>query len=157
LSNPVGNTDTKTLSAAWSRFETASIIGINAIHRRVVFFAPRARRVISSMPAYLIGIPLMLAIPAAGVFLGLRLAHTPRFANHALVDSVVNAAFFLLTAFFAAVRWFGLLGAIAIAGFVVLAIFFLCARLVGANVLAIFRRQPKPSVFFDHDAARGED
>jgi hypothetical protein len=34
------------------------------------------------------------------------------------------------------------LGALAIWGFVMLAIFLLCARLVGANVLALFRREP---------------
>ena len=104
-------------------------------------------RAISSTKAYLIGIPLTIAIPVAGVFLGLRLAHDPRFANSKspLVDVVVFAGFFLISVFFTCVRWFGLLGAIAIAVFVVLAIFLLVARLVGANVLALFRRESKPS------------
>jgi hypothetical protein len=102
-----------------TRFETASIIAINAVHRRVVVAAPRALRAISSTRAYLIGIPLTLAIPVAG-------------------------GFFLLTAFFTAVRWFGLLRAIAITIFLVLATFLLCARMVGANVLALFRREPEP-------------
>jgi asparagine N-glycosylation enzyme membrane subunit Stt3 len=101
-----------------TRFETASIIAISAVHRRVVVAAPRALRAISSTKAYLIGIPLTLAIPVAGGFL-------------------------LLTALFTTVRWFGLLGAIAIT-FLVLAILLLCARLVGASVLALFRREPEP-------------
>lgn len=140
--------DTKAISAAWSRFETASIGAINAVHRRVIVVGPRAFRAIASTKAYLIGIPLTLAIPVAGVFLGLRLAHNPRFANDKspLVGGVVAAGFFLLSAFFTCVRWFGLLGALAITAFLVLAILLLCARLVGANVLALFRREPKPSV-----------
>ena len=56
----------------------------------------------------------------------------------------MNAALFLLTVFFTGVNRIGLLGALAIAGFVLLAIFLLCARLIGANVLALFRRQPGP-------------
>lgn len=57
----------------------------------------------------------------------MRLAHNPRFANDKspLVDGVVGAGFFLLSAFFTCVRWFGILG---------------------ANVRALFRREPKPSV-----------
>jgi hypothetical protein len=101
-----------------------------------------AFRATSSSKAYLIGIPLTLAIPIAGVFLGLRLAHNPRFADKGpVLEPVVAAGFFLLSAFFTCVRWFGLLGALAIWGFVVLAIFLLCARLVGANVLALFRKE----------------
>jgi hypothetical protein len=147
LSNGARRRNTNAITAAWSRFETASIVAINAVHRRVTYVAPRALRAISSTKAYLIGIPLTIAIPVAGVFLGLRLAHDPRFANSKspLVDVVVFAGFFLISVFFTCVRWFGLLGAIAIAVFVVLAIFLLVARLVGANVLALFRREPKPS------------
>jgi hypothetical protein len=139
--------NTKAISAAWSRFETAWIVAINAVHRRVTFLAPRAFRAIASTKAYLIGIPLTIAIPVAGVFLGLRLAHDPRIANSKspLVDIVVAGGFFLISVFFTCVRWFGLLGAIAIAVFVVFAIFLLVARLVGANVLALFGREPKPS------------
>ena len=113
--------------------ETASIIAISSVHRRFRAAAP-----------WIIGIPLTLAIPIAGVFLGLRLADNPRFAagRGPLIDTAVAAGFFLLTAFFTCVRWFGILGALAIWGFVVLAIFLLCARLVGANVLALFRREP---------------
>ncbi len=136
--------NTKAIGAAWSRLETASIVTINSVHRRFRAVAPWTFRSISSTKAYLIGIPLTLAIPIAGVFLGLRLAHNPRFAaaRGPLIDAVVAAGFFLLTAFFTCVRWFGILGALAIWGFVGLAIFLLCARLVGANVLALFRRQP---------------
>ena len=135
---------TKAIGTAWSRFETASIVAINAVHRRVMVVARVASRGTSSTKAYLIGIPLTLAIPIAGVFVGLRLAHNPRFAadKGPVLEPVVAAGFFLLAAFFTCVRWFGLLGALAIWGFVMLAIFLLCARLVGANVLALFRREP---------------
>ena len=132
--------DTKAIRA---RLETASIVAINSVHRRFMVVARLAFRAISSTKAYLIGIPLTLAIPIAGVFLGLRLAHNPRLApdNGPLIETAVAAGFFLLAAFFTLVRWFGILGALAIWGFVGLAIFLLCARLVGANVLAVFRRQ----------------
>jgi hypothetical protein len=151
LSNRVSNLNTKAISAAWSRFETASIAAINAVHRRVVVYAPRAFRAILSAKAYLIGIPLTIAIPVAGVFLGLRLAHDSRFANtkSPVVEAVVAAGFFLVSVFFTFVRWFGPLGAIAIAVFVALAIFLLVARLVGANVVILFRRKPKPSTETD--------
>lgn len=145
--------DTKAISAAWSRFETASIVAINAAYRRVKVVAPRALRAVASTKAYLIGIPLTIAIPVAGVFLGFKLAHDPRFAGDKspLVEGGMAAGFFLITAFFTGVRWFGLLGAIAIAAFLVLALFLLCARLVGANFLALFRREPKPG---EHSARR---
>jgi len=140
--------NTKAVSAAWSRFEAASIAVINAIHRRVAVFAPHLLGALSSTKAYLIGIPLTVAVPVAGVFLGLKLAHNPRFANDKgpLIDAVVGAGFFLVSAFFTGVRWLGPLGAVAIAAFIGLAIFLLCARLIGASVLALFRREPGPSV-----------
>ena len=146
LGNRVGSFDTKAISEAWSRFEKASVVAINAAHRRFTVLAPRVWRVIASTKAYWIGIPLTLAIPVAGVFLGLKLAHDPRFASakSPLVEAGVSASFFLLTAFFTGVRWIGLLGTIAVAGFLLLAIFLLCARLVGANVITVFRRPRKP-------------
>ena len=142
LSNRVGSIDTKALSTAWTRVSAASVSAANAIHRRAAKISPRTFKVMSSTESYLIGIPLTVAVPALGIFLGLKLSHDPRFAsgNSPLIDAVVNAALLLLSAFFTAVRWFGLLGAIAIAAFLVLAIFLLCARLIGANVLALFRR-----------------
>jgi hypothetical protein len=140
--------DTKAISAAWSRFEAASIVAINAVYRRAVVFVPRVLGAFSSTKAYLIGIPLTIAVPVAGVFLGLKLAHNPRFANDKgpMLDAIVGAGFFLLSAFFTGVRWLGPLGAVAIAAFIGLAIFLLCARLIGASVLALFRREPGPSV-----------
>ena len=74
----------------------------------------------------------------------MRLAQNPVLDQGPVVGAVVNAALFLLTVFFTGVNRIGLLGALAIAGFVLLAIFLLCARLIGANVLALFRRQPGP-------------
>jgi hypothetical protein len=138
--------DRKAITAAWSRFEAASIVVMNALGRRLIVVAPRAVKSLSRTKSYLIGIPLTLAIPAAGVFLGLKLANNPRLANDKspVVSAVVAAGFFLLGAFFTGVRWFGLLGAVAIAGFVALTIFLLCARLIGVNVLALFRREAKP-------------
>jgi hypothetical protein len=146
LSNRVGSFDTKALTAAWSRFETVAIAVINALYRRAIVIAPRALRILSSTKLYLVGIPLALGIPAAGVFLGLKLAHNPLFANDKspLVDAFVGVGFFLVGAFFKSVRWLGLLGAVAIAVFLGLTIVLLCARLIGANVLALFKRDPKP-------------
>jgi hypothetical protein len=142
LSNRVGSIDTKALSTAWVRVSTASIAAVHATRRRLVIISPRVLGALSSTKPYLIGIPLTLGIPALGVFAGLKLAHDPHFANGntPLVDAIVGAGLALLSAFFTAVRWFGLLGALAIAGFVLLAILLLCARLIGANVLALFRR-----------------
>jgi hypothetical protein len=119
---------------------------VNAARRGIVSISPHALRVLSSTGAYLIGIPLAIAVPALGIFAGLKLAQDPRFAggNSPLIDAVVSMGLVLLSAFFMFVRWFGLLGALALTGFVVLAIFLLCAWLIGANVLALFRR-PAPS------------
>jgi hypothetical protein len=133
----------------WSRFTTRSIRAINAVHRRTLILSRLAPRVLSSAAPYLIGIPLMLAVPAGGIFLGLRLAHDPKFAagKASLVDPLINAGFFLVGAFFTAVRAFGLLAAIGIAGFLVLAIFLLCAKLVGALMITAVRgdRRPEPA------------
>ena len=93
----------------------------------------------------MIGIPLALAVPALGILVGLRLAKNPQFVNakSPVVEAVVSAALFLLTVFFTGVKRFGLLGTLAITGFILLAVFLLCARLIGANGLAVFRRQPR--------------
>jgi hypothetical protein len=146
LSNRPGSIDTKALSTAWTRVSGASMTAVNAARRGIVSISPHALRVLSSTGAYLIGIPLAIAVPALGIFAGLKLAQDPRFAggNSPLIDAVVSMGLVLLSAFFMFVRWFGLLGALALTGFVVLAIFLLCAWLIGANVLALFRR-PAPS------------
>jgi hypothetical protein len=114
------------------------------VHRRLVVIRSRPVRVLSSLKPYLIGIPLMIAIPAAGVFAGLRLAHSSRFGAgaSALVDPIVAAGFFLLAAFFTGVRSFGLLATIWIAAFLLLAIFLLGAWLIGSLVVAVLRRDP---------------
>ena len=142
----MGGIDTKTISTAWTRVAAAVIAAVNAAHRRILVIAPHVLRAVSSIKAYLIGIPLAIAIPALGIFVGLRLAKNPQLVNDKspVVGAVVNAALFLLTVFFTGVKRFGLLGTLAIAGFILLAIFLLCARLIGANVLAVFRRQPNP-------------
>jgi predicted phage tail protein len=84
----------------------------------------------------------MIAIPAAGIFAGLRLAHNPGFAGgkSALVDPIVAAGFFLLAAFFTGIQWFGLLATIWIAAFLLLAIFLFGAWLIGSLVIAMLRR-----------------
>jgi hypothetical protein len=90
----------------------------------------------------------MVAIPAGGIFLGLRLAHDPKFAadKTRIVDPLITAGFFLVGAFFTAVKAFGLLAALGIAGFLVLALFLLCAKLVGALAITAVggdrRREP---------------
>jgi hypothetical protein len=125
-----------------ARAATTAIVAINAVHRRIVVVRSRPIRILSSLKPYLIGIPLMIAIPAAGVLAGLRLAHSSRFGGSAsaLVDPIVAAGFFLLAAFFTGVRSFGLLATIWIATFVLLAIFLLGAWLIGSLVVAALRR-----------------
>jgi hypothetical protein len=130
--------------------QTKAIITINSLHRRAKLISRHAPRVLASAAPYVIGIPLMLAIPAAGIFAGLRLAHDPKFAadKTPLVEPLITAGFFVVGAFFTAVRAFGLLAAIGIAGFLVLAIFLLCAKLVGALAITAVggdRRQREPA------------
>jgi len=125
----------------WSGLTTRSIRAINSAHRRTLIISRHARRFLVSATPYLIGIPLMVAIPAGGIVLGLRIAHDPKFAadKTPIVDPLITAGFFLVGAFFTAVKAFGLLAAIGIAGFLVLAIFLLCAKLVGALAIAAVR------------------
>ena len=134
----------------WSRLTTRSIRAINAVHRRALILKRQVARALGKAAPYLIGIPLMLAVPAGGVILGLRLAHDPKFAagKASLVDPLITAGFFLVGAFFTAERAFGLLGAIGIAGFLALAIFLLCAKLIGALTITAVRgdRRRQPAV-----------
>jgi hypothetical protein len=125
----------------WSGLTTRSIRTINAIHGRGLIISQHTRRFLVSAIPYVIGIPLMIAIPAGGIFLGLRLAHDPKFAagKAPIVDPLITAGFFLVGAFFTAVKAFGLLAALGIAGFLVLAIFLLCAKLVGALAITAVR------------------
>ena len=83
----------------------------------------------------------MLIIPAAGIVAGLRIAHDPKFAGAKtpMLDPLINAGFVVVGAFFTAVRTFGLLAAIGIAGFLGLAIFLLCAKLLGWLLIASVR------------------
>ncbi|MHB8588267.1 MAG: hypothetical protein ACYDA0_05345 [Candidatus Dormibacteraceae bacterium] len=126
----------------WSRLASTSIVAINAAGRRIAAATRRPIRALSSLKAYLIGVPLMIAIPVAGIVGGLRLAHSSRFAgaNNALINPIVAAGFFLLTTFFSAVRRLGLLAALGITTVVLLAIFFLCAWVIGSLVVAVVRR-----------------
>lgn len=126
------------------RVATTAIVAINAVHRRLVAVRTRPFRFLSSLKPYLIGVPFMIAIPAAGVLAGLRLAHSLRFAGatKALVDPIVSAGFFLLTTFFTGVQSFGLLATIWITAFLILAIFLLGAWLIGTLVIAALRREP---------------
>jgi CDP-diglyceride synthetase len=125
-----------------SRLVTMAIVAINAVHQRIVVVQRRPMRMLSALKAYLIGIPLVVAIPAVGVFVGLRLAHNPRFTsgNSTLADPIVGASFFVLTAFFTCVRWFGLLAALGIATFILLSIVLLCAWVIGSLAIAAVRR-----------------
>jgi hypothetical protein len=128
-----------------SRLTDPSIRAINAAHRRALLISRRTRRILASAAPYLIGIPLMLAIPAAGVFVGLRLAHDPKFAadKAPLVDPLITGGFYLVGAFFTAVQRFGLLATLGMVGFLVLAIFLLCAKLVGALAVTAARGGPR--------------
>jgi len=125
----------------WSRITRRVIIVINAVHRPVLATSRHAPRVLASTAPYVIGIPLMLAVPAAGVYAGLRLSHDPKFASGKppLVDPLITAGFLLAGAFFTAVREFGLLAAIGVATFLAVAIFLLCAKLVGALAITAVR------------------
>jgi hypothetical protein len=93
----------------------------------------RAPQFLASAAPYLIGIPLMVAIPAAGILAGLRIAHDPKFARAKtpMLDPLINAGFLVMGAFFTAVQKIGLLAAIGIAAVLGLAIFLLCAKLLG--------------------------
>jgi hypothetical protein len=128
-------------SLMWSRLTTRSIRAINAVHRRALILKRQAPRALSSAAPYAIGIPLMVAVPAGGILLGLRLAHDPKFAagKGPLIDPLITAGFFVVGVFFSAVRMFGFLPALGIATFMVLAVFLLCARLVGALAITAVR------------------
>jgi hypothetical protein len=116
--------------------------------RRAQVIAGRAFKIASSTNAYLIGVPLTLAVAAGGIFLGSRLSHNPRFAsdNSPLLQALVDAGLFLLTAFFMGVQRLGLLAALGVAAVLVLAILLICGRLVGTLLITAIRgsRSDKP-------------
>jgi len=123
--------------------------------RRTQVIAGRAFQIASSTKAYLIGVPLTLAIAAGGIFLGSRLSHNPSFANDnsPWLQALVAASLFLLTAFFTGVQRLGLLAALGVAAVLVLAILLICGRLVGTLLFTAIRgsRSDKPKDRSPHD------
>ncbi len=104
-------------------------------------FKRRALVIASSMKAYLIGVPLTLAIAAGGIVLGSRLSRNPSFANDSSpwLQALVDAGLFLLTAFFLGVQRLGLLAALGVAAVLMLAILLICGRIVGTLLITAIR------------------